>query len=376
LETESISNDFEYVWHIVPVDLGERSYDILIGPGLLLEVAEDLKRLQLAHNYFIITDSNVKELLGTDLLNIFNQNDIQASLLSFPAGEESKNMETVVSLAREMVKLGADRSSAIIALGGGVVGDIAAFLASIYMRGISFIQLPTTLLAQVDSSVGGKTGVDLPEGKNLLGTFAQPKRVYADIATLASLPLRELKNGLAEVIKYGVIRSPELFDLLEKQGNEIINLEPELISHIVAQSCAIKADVVAKDEREGGLRRILNFGHTIGHAVEAAAGYQIAHGEAVAMGMVAASLLSVKKGLLSSHEADRIKKVIKGLGLPVAIPSTFSVKELVDLTKHDKKSIGGKVNFVLCESIGKTVIRDDVTDDELSEVIEECMSND
>lgn len=374
MQRETIANELEHVWHIVPVDLKERSYEILIGPGLLLEVAQDLKKLDLANKYFIITDSNVKELLGIDLLNLMIQEGLKAELLDFPAGEESKNMDTVVSLARNMVARGADRTSAVIALGGGVVGDVAAFLASIYMRGISFVQIPTTLLAQVDSSVGGKTGVDLPEGKNLLGTFAQPKRVYADIGVLATLPLKELRNGIAEVVKYGVIRSPELFQLLEKQGQEIVNLEPEIVSHVVAQSCAIKADVVAKDELEGGLRRILNFGHTIGHAIEAAANYQIAHGEAVSMGMVAAALLSAKKGIAPMDVVGRIKNVLEQLGLPVTIPNTFDAQELVELTKHDKKSVDGKVNFVLCNAIGSTVIRNDISNEELTEVINECMA--
>jgi len=373
LRTESIADELEYVWHIVPVDLQERSYEILIGPGLLLEVAKDLRKLDLAGKYFVVTDSTVKDLLGIDLLNLLDQEGLRAELLDFPAGEESKNMDTLVSLARKMVTSGADRASAIVALGGGVVGDVAAFLASIYMRGIPFVQIPTTLLAQVDSSVGGKTGVDLPEGKNLLGTFAQPKRVYADIGVLATLPLKELRNGIAEVVKYGVIRSLELFELLEKQGQDIVNLEPEIVSHVVAQSCAIKADIVAKDELEGGLRRILNFGHTIGHAIEAAANYKIAHGEAVSMGMVAAAMLSAKKGIASVDIAERIRRVLEQLGLPVKIPDSFSPQHLVKLTKHDKKSVGGKVHFVLCDAIGSTVIRDDVSDRELTEVIEECM---
>ncbi len=372
LHKETVSTEFEHVWHIVPVDLKERSYDILIGPGLFLELAADLKRMDLAQKYFIITDSNVRDLLGVDLLRLLADEGMDAHMVSFPAGEESKKMDTIVSLAREMVNMGADRSTAILALGGGVVGDMAAFLASIYMRGIPFVQLPTTLLAQVDSSVGGKTGVDLPEGKNLLGTFAQPKRVYADIGVLASLPLKELRNGLAEVVKYGIIRSPELFETLERHGTQVINLEPEITSHIVAKSCAIKADIVARDELEGGLRRILNFGHTVGHAIEAAAGYQIAHGEAVAMGMVAAALLSVKKGILSMDEADRIKKVLEQLGLPVAIPQDLSASELINITRHDKKNVGGRIHFVLCNSIGSAVIRDDIGDEELAEVIERC----
>lgn len=360
----------ELVREIVSVPLGADSYEIYIGIGNLIDLGRVLRKRPIGHRYVIVTDEQVEDLLGRDLLEILRVEGLRADLLSFPAGEGSKNMETVVSLARRMVDLGVDRKSAIIALGGGVPGDVAAFLASIYMRGIPFIQVPTTLLAQVDSSVGGKTGVDLPEGKNLLGTFAQPRAVHADVGVLATLPLREIRNGLAEVVKYGVIRDPGLFSLLEARTKEVLGLDPGLSVEIVARSCAIKASVVAEDEREGNLRRILNFGHTIGHAIEAAAGYAITHGEAVSMGMVAASQIAVSKGLFSSEGFDRIRRLLDGLGLPVTIGRQFETERLLGFLRHDKKAQAGKVFFVLPVRIGESIITSDVTDAEVAEAIE------
>ena len=281
-------------------------------------------------------------------------------------------MNTVVQLAKRMIALGADRQSAILALGGGVVGDVAGFLASIYMRGIPFVQIPTTLLAQVDSSVGGKTGVDLPEGKNLLGTFCQPARVYADIGVLATLPGTEIRNGLAEVIKYGMIRSPDLFQFLEERWWDVINLEPETTAHIVSSSCTIKADVVVKDEREGGLRRILNFGHTIGHAVEAAADYKIAHGEAVAIGMAVISTLAATRGLMDQSDLTRLNNLLDRFDLPRHVPAGLRTVSLIHLLQHDKKSADGKVHFVLPEGIGRVVISDQVTTEEIESAIDAC----
>ncbi len=362
--------EFENKWHVVRVPLGSRGYDIEIGPGLLTTLASELAEMDLGHRYALVTDSNVHELIGQDVERMLSDSGIEVESFVFQAGEQSKSMETVVELARGMVRSGFDRKSAVIALGGGVVGDVAGFLSSLFMRGIPFVQVPTTLLAQVDSSVGGKTGVDLPEGKNLLGTFYQPSRVVADIATLVTLPRRELGNGLAEIVKYGMIRSPGLFSLLEERWWDVINLDPELIADIVARSCAIKADVVAEDEREGGLRRILNFGHTIGHAVEAVSEYSVAHGEAVAMGMVAVSHISVGRGLMNDEELERLKGLLRSLELPVAIPHHISTSRIMETMRHDKKSVAGRINFVLTRSIGDTVIVDDVSDEEVGRAID------
>jgi 3-dehydroquinate synthase len=364
------SEDIQHVWRTVTVPLGANTYDILIGPGLLTELGEDLKSNVPAPRYIIIADSNVEDYLGTDLIRLLQQAGIRVELLSFAAGEGSKNMDTVMDLACRMIDMGADRQTAILALGGGVVGDVAGFLASIYMRGVPLVQIPTTLLAQVDSSVGGKTGVDLPEGKNLLGTFYQPKRVYADIEVLTTLPQAEIRNGLAEVVKYGMIRSTELFDFLEEKWRDVINLEPLATAHIVFNSCSIKADVVSADEREGDLRRILNFGHTVGHAVEAAAHYQIPHGEAVSMGMVAASRISVAKGLMPEGDLERLCRLLDRLNLPREIPANLSVEELIDLLQHDKKARSGRPHFVLSRGIGQILITDDVSNKELAAAIE------
>ncbi|HID97476.1 MAG TPA: 3-dehydroquinate synthase [Thermodesulfobacteriaceae bacterium] len=364
--------DIQHIWHTVTVALPRHPYDILIGPGLLTDLGSDLNSFGLASRYIIITDSNVEDFLALDLVELLRQSGIHADLVSFPAGEESKHMNTVVQLAKRMIALGADRQSAILALGGGVVGDVAGFLASIYMRGIPFVQIPTTLLAQVDSSVGGKTGVDLPEGKNLLGTFCQPARVYADIGVLATLPGTEIRNGLAEVIKYGMIRSPDLFQFLEERWWDVINLEPETTAHIVSSSCTIKADVVVKDEREGGLRRILNFGHTIGHAVEAAADYKIAHGEAVAIGMAVISTLAATRGLMDQSDLTRLNNLLDRFDLPRHVPAGLRTVSLIHLLQHDKKSADGKVHFVLPEGIGRVVISDQVTTEEIESAIDAC----
>ncbi len=360
----------KHVWETVSVSLVDKSYDILIGPGLLTEVGRMLKHEPIGENYFIITDSNVEDYVGIDLVSIMKNEGLNVDMLSFPAGEASKNMDTVVTLAKSLLERGADRKSAILALGGGVSGDIAGFLASIYMRGIPLAQIPTTLLAQVDSSVGGKTGVDLPEGKNLLGTFYQPRRVFADIGVLSTLSQAELRNGLAEVVKYGMIRDPQLFHLLEEKWWDIINLEPLVTAHIVKVSCAIKADVVAHDEFEGGLRRILNFGHTVGHAVEAGAGYKIPHGEAVAIGMMVISRLSVDKGLMPEKDLRRLDGLLEKLGLPRHVPSSIATEEILELTRHDKKAQGGRVHFVLSKGVGETVITDEVSSRELARAVE------
>jgi 3-dehydroquinate synthase len=364
------SEDIQHVWHTVTVPLEANTYDILIGPGLLTELGKDLKSNVPAPRYIIITDSNVEDYLGADLIRLLQQAGIRVESLSFAAGEGSKNMDTVMDLARRMIDMGADRQTAILALGGGVVGDVAGFLASIYMRGVTLVQIPTTLLAQVDSSVGGKTGVDLPEGKNLLGTFYQPKRVYVDIGVLTTLPQTEIRNGLAEVVKYGMIQSPELFDFLEEKWRDVINLEPHVIAHIVFNSCSIKADVVSADEREGDLRRILNFGHTMGHAVEAAAHYQIPHGEAVSIGMMVVSRISVAKGLMPEGDLERLCRLLDRLNLPKEIPADLPAEELIDLLRRDKKAKSGRPHFVLSRGIGQILITDDVSREELAAAIE------
>ncbi len=349
-------------------------YEILIKHGLLKEIPEDLGEIFDFGKVALITDSRVRDIWAESLLIYLREAGIKAELFSFPEGEASKNMDTVVSLAREMLRAGFDRKDMVLACGGGVVGDVAGFLASIYLRGIPFVQVPTTLLAQVDSSVGGKTGVDLPEGKNLLGTFYQPLRVYIDPDVLSTLPEKELKNGMAEVVKYGCILDKEFFDFLEQKGSTLYSLPQEEIVHIIYESCRLKAEVVSKDEKEGGLRRILNFGHTIGHAIEAELNYEVPHGLAVAVGMAVEARLSEKVGVGKKGVAERVIELLKKLELPFRLshlaPSLEPEKLLPHLSK-DKKVWKGKLTIVLLEDIGKAVFYKDPPRELIKEVLEE-----
>jgi 3-dehydroquinate synthase len=248
-----------------------------------------------------------------------------------------------------------DRKSCVVALGGGVVGDLAGFAAATYLRGIPYVQVPTTLLAQVDSSVGGKTGVNHQEGKNLIGAFYQPRMVLIDVSVLASLPRRELIGGLAEIIKYGIIEDATLFEFLEREMESLLAMNRERLIQTISTSCAIKARVVEKDERENDYRAVLNFGHTIGHALEAATAYtQLLHGEAVAVGMANAAALSVQQGLCDQRTFEQIRSLIKKAGLPLEIPSGISMQRLIQAMETDKKSTDGKIKFVMCTGIGKT----------------------
>lgn len=352
------------------VGLGKRSYPIHIEPNYLGKVGSSLAQKRYGNRYAIVTDTNVATLYGEKLLKSMNEAGLDAKMLPFPAGEKNKNLATVGALASRLAKAGFDRHDCIVALGGGVAGDIAGFLASSYMRGIPFVQVPTTLLAQVDSSVGGKTGVDIPEGKNLVGAFYQPQSVYIDTEVLTTLPRQELLGGLAEVLKYGVIRDADFFNFLEEFRRQIVRLDQELLVQTIYKCCSIKSDVVEEDEREGGLRKILNYGHTIGHAVEAASNFEIIHGMAVAIGMVAAARLSVMKGTLSGVDNDRIYSVISAYGMPVDVPAHLNRQLIKKYLKADKKVVAGKVNFILPDSIGSTYITDDIAPQQLDRVLE------
>lgn len=351
------------------VGLGERSYPIYIEPGCLGKVAAGLKKSKVGKRYAVISDSNVAKLYGGRLLEELAAAGLTAKMFVFAAGEENKTMATVTELASSLAQAGYDRHDAIIALGGGVTGDIAGFLASAYMRGIPFVQIPTTLLSQVDSSVGGKTGVDLPEGKNLVGAFYQPKAVYIDTDVLRTLDDQELLGGLAEVIKYGVIRDEHFFSFMETERKRILSLDPEVIVEMITRCCAIKAEVVAEDEREGGLRKILNYGHTIGHAVEGASNYQLIHGLAVSIGMVAAARLSVLMGSLEESARDRLTNTLLSYGMPTEIPGDMDRDLIKRYLKTDKKAVSGKVQFVLPQKIGATCITDEVSEEMIDQVI-------
>lgn len=333
---------------------------VIIKTGLSLEIAKELKRLKIASGktsdatkFAIITDSKVKHLYGGKLLWNLKKSGLKAEILSFPQGEKSKTLSTVEALSSQMIEMGFDRSSIIIALGGGVVGDIAGFLASIYMRRIPYVQIPTTLLAMIDSGIGGKTGVNLKEGKNLIGTFYQPLTTLIDPFYLKSLPVKHIKNGLAEAVKYGVIKDKKLFNFIDKNlgkllGTKTKTLDQKTLNHLIKTCVEIKLEIVAEDEKENGIRQILNYGHTFGHAIEKQSNYTLLHGFAISIGMVLANQKAVKLGLLSEKDAGCIKNVLKKAGLPVY---TMHKPTLKDLAK-DKKKHGNSINFILPTKIG------------------------
>lgn len=346
------------------------SYEIFIGQDILDRIGVILTKGNRTDRYVMVTDSQVGSLHGKRVLETLKKMDLKVDLIDFPSGETSKNMPTCLHLVDALIALGVDRHSALIALGGGVVGDLTGFVASIYMRGIPFFQIPTTLLAQVDSSIGGKTGIDLPSGKNLLGTFYQPRAVFIDLTFLQTLSDREYTNGLSEIIKYGIIEDPELLDSLEDGAEAIRQRETELLERIITKSCRIKKRIVEMDEKENGLRRILNFGHTLGHAVEAESGYAFSHGEAVAVGMVCAAVLSERLNYLSVKERERIESLIKSFGLPHRIPKDLETKALLSSMTKDKKKKGDNLSFVLLKNIGLPFINGDVPETIIRETIE------
>jgi len=337
------------------VNLGERSYPIHVGAGILEQAGELLRQAGLHGKAAIVTNPVVAQLYLDTVHDALSQAGFEVSPVLLPDGEEHKNLKSLATIYDCLIAGRLERTSCVLALGGGVVGDLAGLAAATYLRGVPYVQVPTTLLAQVDSSVGGKTGVNHEKGKNLIGAFCQPKLVLIDIAVLGSLPRRELIAGLAEVIKYGIIKDPALFSLLEQSVEKIIGLNHDLLTHIVATSCAIKARVVEADEREDDYRAVLNFGHTVGHAVEAATGYrQFLHGEAVGIGMVKAAALSVRQSVCDAASLKRVTALVERAGLPAEIPPGVSPKTLIQAMEIDKKVAGGKIKFVMCEGIGKT----------------------
>ncbi len=350
----------------VRVQLAPRSYDVHIGPGLLKTLPQRLARLLPKHpRLFVVTSPEIWALWHKKFLAPFKQSKFTApTVLFLPAGERHKRLTSLDSLCEQLARTGADRDSVIMALGGGVIGDVAGFLAAIYMRGIRYIQVPTTLLAQVDSSVGGKTGVNLAAGKNLVGSFHHPLAVFADTDLLATLPPAELRAGLQESIKAGIIRDPKLFSYLEKNAAKVLAGNPAALAHVVTASVRVKADVVSRDEKESGLRMILNFGHTLGHAIEAATGYkQLLHGQAIALGSIAALVVAAHRGTVTNAEAHRMADLIVRYGPLPAFRA--DAKKLVALTTTDKKNRSGVRSFILPRGIGDAVIVRDITDAEL-----------
>jgi 3-dehydroquinate synthase len=339
----------------VHVPLGSRSYPIFIGGKILADLGRHCAELQLGRRCAIISDKNVAPLYAAKAAASLRQAGFEPLLATIPAGETSKSLKTFQSCCDLLAGHRLERKSFIVALGGGVVGDLAGFVAAAYLRGIPFVQAPTTLLAQVDSSVGGKVGVNLAAGKNLVGAFHQPRLVLCDLATLRTLPPREFRAGLAEVIKYGIIYDAALFARLERDLPRLLRRDGEILAEVVARCCEIKADVVRQDETETGLRAILNFGHTIGHAIETTAGYgQFLHGEAISIGQVAAAKLSVLAAGLSADEAARVEKLFVRAGLPVAVKlSARRQTALIEAMRLDKKVNDGQLRFVLARRIGQ-----------------------
>ncbi len=354
----------------VPVSTPSRSYEVLIGRGVLEAAGETLGTIIAGRRTIVVTAPAIRRRWAKVLLQSLMKAGIPTLLLEMPDGEPAKRLTTLEKLAEKMVKAGADRGAVLLALGGGVVGDVTGFLASIYMRGVDVIQVPTTVLAQVDAAIGGKTGVNLRSGKNLLGTFHQPRAVLIDPAVLSTLPSREYRAGLYESLKCGIIGDPGLFRLFEDRRREILDRDPEVVEQVIADSVRLKASVVSADEKEGGLRQVLNLGHTIGHAIEAETRYQqLLHGEAVAWGMVAATHIALSTGRLDSVIAGRISNAVLSVGgLPkMNVQPTNIVKRL----RSDKKTRQGVVHFILPREIGKVEIVNDVPEAVVKSAVKE-----
>ncbi|MGC2639191.1 MAG: 3-dehydroquinate synthase [Acidobacteriaceae bacterium] len=351
----------------IHVKTASAEYPVYVGSGLLPEMPRRLELIQGDQRVFVLTSPGIWSLWGKRLLVAFPKS-AEPTVLFLPAGERYKRMAQVERLAGELATAGADRSSLLIALGGGIVGDVGGFLAAIYMRGIEYVQVPTTLLAQVDSSVGGKTGVNLTVGKNLVGSFHHPRAVFADIDVLQTIPERELRAGLFESIKAGIIRDAALFHYLEKNADAILAREPAALQRVIAASIRMKAEVVGLDERESGLRMILNFGHTVGHAIEAVTGYRrLLHGEAIAWGMLTALQIALARRTVGSDQAERIEQTITAYGPLPGFRSTLD--KLLDAAGRDKKNRAGKRRFVLPNGIGDAVIVEDITGEEMDSAI-------
>jgi 3-dehydroquinate synthase len=342
---------------IVPVTLGERSYDIVLRPGLLATVGERLSALTTSPKIGVVTDRHVAQHYLQGAIRSLRKAGYDPTPIILPPGERTKTLNTIAKILDVLARHKFERQSLLLALGGGVVGDVTGFAAAIYQRGIPFVQVPTTLVAQVDSSVGGKTGVDHRLGKNLIGAFYQPRAVLIDPRTLCTLPRREWIAGLAEVIKYGIIAEEEFFAYLEHEIPALLKLEDEPVIHTIKRSCEIKARVVASDERESDRRRILNYGHTIGHALESLAGYRgLIHGEAVGIGLVQEADVACHMGLCGREVVERIRSLVQRAGLSEQVPPA-SFTSLWRAMQHDKKVIGGRVIGVWPVRIGKVVIR-------------------
>ena len=354
----------------LPVNLGQRSYPIFIGDNLLQD-GININNFVKGSQVLIVTNQTIAPLYLDKTLSLFA--DFLVDAIVLPDGEQFKDFATLNQILDTLLSKKFDRNCTLVALGGGVIGDITGFAAAVYQRGVNFIQIPTTLLAQVDSSVGGKTGINHPLGKNMIGAFYQPKCVIADLSTLKTLEPRQISAGLAEIIKYGLINDAQFFVWLEQNIAKLLGLDKEAITYAVFKSCENKADIVAKDEKEAGIRATLNLGHTFGHAIEASQGYGVwLHGEAVAAGMVMAADLSNRMGLIESEAVKRIKQIIRAANLPTKGPAAMSEQEYLKYMKVDKKVSDGKIKLVLLNGIGSSLITDDFEMTKLKETLFNC----
>ena len=362
----------------VRVELGERSYDILIGSNLLTTAGKYLRPLTREAPVFIVTDETVAALHLKPFEAGLAAANLTATSIVLPPGEQTKSLSQLQSLTARLLDARVERDSVLIALGGGVIGDLTGFAASITLRGIPFVQVPTTLLAQVDSAIGGKTGINTAQGKNLLGSFYQPHLVLSDTATLTTLPPREFLSGYAEVVKYGLINDVAFFHWLEKNGAAILERTPEALTHAIVTACKAKAGIVTADEREAGNRALLNLGHTFGHAFEAANAFgpDLQHGEAVSLGMCLAFAFSVRLGLCPAEDAKRVHRHLAAIGLPTtpgeAGAGKWDPKVLVNLMRQDKKVRGGRLRFILTRGIGKAFLHEDLAAEEIQNFLEEA----
>lgn len=354
----------------INVNLDKRGYKIMLGSGILPQCVSGLEELRLEKDIFIVSDNNVFPLYGNYLEELLAKAGYRPTGFIVPAGEKAKSWKQAGAVLGKMLEENMGRRSAVIALGGGVVGDLAGFAAALYRRGAPLIQVPTTLLAQVDSSIGGKTAVNHPLGKNMIGTFYQPAAVWADLSTLVSLPQDEWAAGLAEVLKYAIIRDYDMFGLLEEQSGRVLARNPGVMAGVIERCCRIKASIVGLDEKDEGLRNILNFGHTIGHALESATRFKrYKHGEAVAVGMAGALELAVEMGLLDSGSCARVQKLLRLWGLPVAFPSSL-LQAVHRNLYYDKKVADKQLVFILPVTLGEAVIRNGIPEDALVRTLE------
>lgn len=354
----------------ISVSLGERSYEIMIGDRILGTLGDTAKRIGLGSKELIVTSAALWPSYGKVVHDSLASAGFDVSVAIMNDEEESKSLQTVNSVYDNLVENEFDRSSGIVAVGGGVIGDVAGFVAATFMRGIRFIQVPTTLLAQVDSSIGGKTGVNHPKGKNLVGAFHQPALVWTDVSTLRTLPAREIRSGLAEVVKYAIIADPELFHILETTVSSFSKASTETLIDIVSRCCSIKARIVEEDEREHGVRSILNYGHTVGHALEALTNYAYyTHGEAVAIGMTGVARISCEVGATGQKMAENQERVLKMAALPTSIDCPTNPNEIVHQLNSDKKRLAGRVRWVLPKTIGEVFLTDQVPTDVVLDVL-------